>query len=196
MGIFSELRNERLIRELDRELNTDVILFGFDGFSYFGNLQAVEDCRIAIMTPAIEAKSNDVEILTPGGEVRHVDFARIDLWQLVGKGTGIVSDPFESCSKNSEDTPIRNDLDAISGRQESHCLIHILRRMVGDEVVITTLGGFLFEGTLTTVEDCLAILKVADIFVPGTSSAIADTRVRSAVVNLEAITSVSGVCCC
>jgi hypothetical protein len=68
--------------------------------------------------------------------------------------------------------------------------------MVGDEVVITTLGGFLFEGTLTTVEDCLAILKVAKILVPGTSSAIGDTKVRSAVVNLEAITSVSGVCCC
>jgi small nuclear ribonucleoprotein (snRNP)-like protein len=196
MSIFSEFRNERLIRELDRELNTDVILFGFDGFSYFGNLQAVEDCRLAIMTPAIEAKSNDVEILTPGGEVRHVDFARIDLWQLVGKGTGIVRDPFKTCS-NISGTVIRSDdPEALNERQESHCLIHELRRMVGDEVVITTLGGFLFEGTLTTVEDCLAILKVAKILVPGTSSAIGDTKVRSAVVNLEAITSISGVCCC
>ncbi|MBP2658263.1 MAG: hypothetical protein H6Q69_1295 [Firmicutes bacterium] len=53
MSIFTELRNQALVRELERELNTDVVLFGFDGFAYFGNLQAVEDCRIAILSPAI-----------------------------------------------------------------------------------------------------------------------------------------------
>ncbi|MDR3589393.1 MAG: hypothetical protein P4N41_06995 [Negativicutes bacterium] len=191
MAIFAELRNECLIRELRRELNTDVILFGFDGNSYFGNLQGIEDDRIAILAPAIKAESSSVEILTAGGEVVHVDFARVDLWPLVGKGTAIVTDPIEEehhdlvlATQAAEEPPA-------AGRQESHCLIHILRREIGERVFIGTLGGFLFEGTLGDVFDELAILTVAEIFVPGTSTSISDSRLRAAVVNLEAITSVS-----
>lgn len=202
MGIFTEIRNPALIRELDRELNTDVVLFGFDGFAFFGNLQAIEDCRIAILSPAIEADSNDVEILTPGGEVLHVDFTRVDLWQVVAKGTAIVSDPIGSLGEerlSAETTSgkeSRNDLDETTERQESHHLIRVLCRMVGDGVVITTLGGFSIEGTLIAVDDELAILSNTDIFVPGTSTSLSDTKIRSAVVNLEALTSVSGDRCC
>jgi len=185
MAIFAELRNECLIRELSRELNTDVVLFSFDGSAYFGNLQAIEDCRLALLAPAIHAESSAVEILTAGGEVIHVDFARVDLWPLVGKGTAIVSDPLETGEEVTLATLPSTD------RQESHCLIHILRREIGERVFIGTLGGFVFEGTLGAVDDELAILTVAEIFVPGTSSSISDTKLRSAVVNLEAITSVS-----
>jgi small nuclear ribonucleoprotein (snRNP)-like protein len=196
MGIFTEIRNPALIRELEREINTDVVLFGFDGFAFFGNLQAVEDCRIAILSPAIDADSNDVEILTPGGEVLHVDFTRVDLWQVVAKGTGIVSDPIDSLDESvapgvtTPNVPVRNE--EIIERQESHQLIRVLCRMVGDGVVITTLGGFSIEGTLIAVDDELAILSNTDIFVPGTSTSLSDTKIRSAVVNLEALTSVSG----
>jgi small nuclear ribonucleoprotein (snRNP)-like protein len=195
MGIFSELRNLALIRELDRELNTDIVLFGFDGFAYFGNLQAVEDCRIAILSPAIEAESNDVEILTPGGEVLHVDFTRVDLWNIVAKGTGIVSDPIGSLDEDCVKAP-RVDIVETTERQESHHLIRVLCRMVGDGVVLTTLGGFSIEGTLIAIDDELAILSNTDIFVPGTSTSLSDTKIRSAVVNLEALTSVSGDRCC
>lgn len=191
MAIFAELRNECLIRELARELNTDVLLFGFDGNTYFGNLQAIEDGRIALLGPAIHAESSSVEILTAGGEVVHVDFVRVDLWPIVGKGTAIVSDPFEE-EKHIPGiavTPVVTVNNA--DRQESHCLIHILRRQIGDRVFIGTLGGFLFEGTLADVFDELAVLTVAEIFVPGTSSSISDSKLRNAVVNLEAITSVS-----
>jgi small nuclear ribonucleoprotein (snRNP)-like protein len=202
MGLFTEIRNPALIRELTRELNTDIVLFGFDGFAFFGNLQAVEDCRIAILSPAIEADSNDVEILTPGGEVLHVDFTRVDLWNIVAKGTAIVSDPIERLNCHNEsgartsDTSARNAFEEGTERQESHHLIRVLCRMVGDSVVITTLGGFSIEGTLIAIDDELAILSNTDIFVPGSSTSISDRKIRSAVVNLEALTSVSGVCCC
>jgi len=188
MAIFAELRNECLIRELSRELNTDIVLFGFDGNSYFGNLQGIEDGRIAILAPAIKAASSSVEILTAGGEVLHVDFARVDLWPLVGKGTAIVSDPLDP---RPQTAPLTATVVPAAGRQESHCLIHVLRREIGERVFIGTLGGFVFEGTLGDVDDELAILTVAEIFVPGTSSSISDTKLRAAVVNLEAITSVS-----
>ena len=189
MAIFAELRNECLIRELSRELNTDIVLFSFDGNAYFGNLQAIEECRLAILAPAIKAESSSVEILTAGGEVLHVDFARVDLWPLVGKGTAIVSDPFDS--PHHAPTLQTAPATPAAERQESHCLIHILRREIGNRVFIGTLGGFVFEGTLGAVDDELAILTVAEIFVPGTSSSISDTKLRAAVVNLEAITSVS-----
>jgi small nuclear ribonucleoprotein (snRNP)-like protein len=194
MSIFTELRNQALVRELERELNTDVVLFGFDGFAYFGNLQAVEDCRIAILSPAIEAKCNAVEILTPGGEILHVDFTRVDLWNIVAKGTAIVRDPFENLEDSLESA--RTDFEEATERTESRHLVRVLCRMVGDSVVLTTLGGFSIEGTLIAIDDCLAILSNTDIFVPGSSSPISDRRIRSAVVNLEALTSVSGVCCC
>lgn len=190
MGIFCEIRNECLIRELRRELNTDVLLFGFDGFTYFGNLQAIEDDRLAVLSPAIRAESTDVEILTPGGELAFVEFARVDLWQVVGKGTGIVSDPIDPPGARPP-VPGANAAQPAE-RQESHCLIRLLSRMLGDEVGITTLGGFLFTGILGAIVDELAILTVDDVFVPGTSTSISDTKIRSVVVNLEAITSVLG----
>jgi len=196
MSIFSEIRNTALIRELEEELNTDVLLFGFDGFIYFGNLQRIEDCRIAILSAAIEAESSDVEIFTPGGELRQVEFLRVDLWQIIAKGTGIVFDPIYHPRLYSPRTPERNETSEIVGRQESHKLINKLKRMIGDEVTITTLGGFLFEGILGAVEDELAIISVDDIFGPGTSASISDSVVRSVVVNLEALTSVSGVTAC
>ncbi len=193
MSIFTELRNPALVRELERELNTDVVLFGFDGFAYFGNLQAIEDCRIAILSPAIEADCNDVEILTPGGEVLHVDFTRVDLWNVVAKGTAIVKGPFDNLN---DDGGPRTDSEEVGERTESRHLVRVLCRMVGDGVVITTLGGFSIEGTLIAIDDCLAILSNTDIFVPGSSSPISDRRIRSAVVNLDALTSVSGDRCC
>jgi hypothetical protein len=197
MSFFSEIRNEALIRELTRELNTDVLLFGVDGFIYFGNIQGIEDCRIALMSPAIKAETRDVEILTPGGELHRVDFTRVDLWTIVAKGTAIVSDPINS----PDGAPVvtttiqRSEIAETDGRQESHHLIRQLCRMIGDDVVITTFGGFLFEGTLGDISDELAIIKVDEIFGPATSSAISACDVRSVIVNLEALTSVSSSTC-
>jgi len=195
MGIFTEIRNEALIRELERELNTDVLLFGFDGFVYFGNIQGIDDCRIALLSPAIKADCREVEILSPGGELRRADFVRVDLWQVVAKGTAIAHDPLHEDHETVANV-ITQQRTVSEARQESHHLIRQLCRMIGDNVIITTLGGFLFEGTLGEIDDELAFLKVDDIFGPATSSSISGRDVRSAVVNLEAITSVSSATCC
>lgn len=196
MGIFKELRNECLIRELQRELNTDVLLFGFDGMVYFGNLQKIDDCRIALLTAAIEAES-DVEILSPGGELVNVRFLHVDLWQIIAKATGVKTDPFENGeSLSAAQLPQSSKrVETTTERQESHELIQTLKRMVGDEVVITTLGGFLFQGVLGDVDDELAFISVEEILGPATSSGISSDEVSTAVINLEAITSVSTAEC-
>jgi small nuclear ribonucleoprotein (snRNP)-like protein len=200
MGIFAEVRNEQLIRELHNELNTDVVLFSLDGFAYFGNLQAVEDCRLAVLAPAVLSESDFVQILGPSEVLLQQSFARVDLWTLVGKATAIADDPFFECHDNRQpaDPPtttasrLDDEIEPVEtlGRQESHCLIRQLRRSLGDEVAITTLGGFWFEGVLSVIDDCLAILTAETIVIPGRSTDL--TGIRSVVVNLEAITSVSG----
>ena len=200
MGIFAEIRNEKLIRELQNELNTDVVLFSVDGFAYFGNLQAIEDCRLAVLAPAVLAETDFVQILGPSEVLLQQAFARVDLWTLVGKATAISTDPLYVCddhrqpSASPDATAPRLDekveqVEALD-RQESHCLIRQLRRSLGDDVAITTLGGFWFEGVLSLVDDCLAILTADTIVIPGRSTDL--TGIRSVVVNLEAITSVSG----
>lgn len=195
MGVFAEIRNERLIRELQRELNTDVVLFGIDGFAFFGNLQAIEDCRIAVLAPAINSNTDFVQILGPSEIVLEQSFSRVDLWTIVGKATAISTDPFHEDRKDSPTTTTTSctgsmDRAETLNRQESHLLIRQLCCSIGDEVAITTLGGFWFEGILSTVEDELAILTAETIVIPGKSTDL--TGIRSVVVNLEAITSISG----
>lgn len=199
MGIFAGIRNEQLIRELQNELNTDVVLFGIDGFAYFGNLQAIEDCRLGILAPAVLSETDFVQILGPSEVLLQQSFVRVDLWTLVGKATAIATDPFYDCHDNRKPSATPDtatlSLDNIdsgenANRFESHCLIRQLRRSLGDEVAITTLGGFWFEGVLSVIDDCLAILTAETIVIPGRSTDL--TGIRSVIINLEAITSVSG----
>lgn len=72
-------------------------------------------------------------------------------------------------------------------REESHQLICLLARMIGDtNVTIKTLGGFLFQGTLTRIDDELAFLSQASVFTPGGERIFGG----SIVVNLETLTGV------
>lgn len=196
MSLYCRIRNESLICELKHELNSDILLLGADGFSYFGRLQSIEDCRLAILTPAICAATSDVEIITPGGCLVSVDFVRVDLWSIVAKGTGIVGDPVFSnastpcCCREEEAVPL-----APADRQQEReydCLVRQIKRLIGDNVALTTVGGFLFQGKLSDVCNNLAILTVDEIFIPGCGGYISDHDIRSVVVNLEAISSVSG----
>lgn len=197
MSFYCRIKNEELICDLKREVNSDILLLGADGFTYFGRLQAIEDCRMAVLTPAITSVTSDVEIITPGGCLVTVNFARIDLWSIIAKGSGIVCDPVYSTLSCDDDTPIIRE----GQDREYDCLVRSLKRLIGNNVAITTTGGFLFEGVPSEVCRDLAILTVDEIFIPGCNKFISDRNIRSVVVNLEAITSISGGdtkchCCC
>lgn len=194
MSFYCKIRNEALICELKHEINSDVLLLGADGFAYFGHLQSIEDCRIAILTPAIAAVTSDVEIITPGGCLVTVNFVRVDLWSIVAKGTGIVKDPVYCpmpCCRETDAEALPN-ADRQGQDREYDCLVKNLKRLIGDNVALTTTGGFLFEGVLSDICNCLAILTIDEIYIPGCSGYISDRNIRSVVVNLEAITSIAG----
>ncbi len=196
MSFYCKIKNEELICDLKREINGDVLLLGADGFTYFGHLQSIEDCRMAVLTPAITAVTSDVEIITPGGCLVTVNFVRVDLWSIIAKGSGIVHDPVYCIESCKDDCNVRDGKD-----RDCDILIRSLKRLIGNNVAITTTGGFLFEGVPSEVCRDLAILTVDEIYIPGCNSFISDRNIRSVVVNLEAITSVSGGdtkchCCC
>lgn len=199
MSFYHKLHNRHLVNELRHELNSDILLLGGDGFSYFGHLQGIEDCRVAILTPAINSVTADVEIITPGGCLITADFVRIDLCSIIAKGTGIVSDPIyspETCCSREVDSDFTLE-NTEEFEREYDFLIKQLRRLIGDKAIITTVGGFLFEGILSEVCHDLAILKINQIYISGSPQYISDSNIRSAVINLEAITSVaSGTHCC
>ncbi len=185
MGCFwSDFKNEDFIKDLSREVNTDIVLFGINGFAYFGNLQAIHDCRIAILSPAVQSDSTAVEILTPSGAKTSTSFLRVDLWTLVAKGSGIVSDPLvSSCT-----TPTPTTDDAL--RSEPESLFCLMKRMIGDRISITTMGGFTINGILSSMCNDIAIISVDDIYLPGACDPITSTTVRSITVNLKTITAV------
>lgn len=209
MSFYCKIRNEALICELRNELNNDVLLLGADGFAYFGHLQAIEDCRLAVLTPGVCAATSQVEIITPGGCLVTVDYLKVDLWSVVGKGIGIVSDPVYCphpcdpvCSREEVDesgtlAEMDESGEALEGNErEFNCLLKQVKRLIGNTVAFTVTGGFLFQGVLSDVCNNLAILSIDEIFIPGCSGFVSEHKIRSAVVNLRAISSVSGKNCC
>lgn len=186
MGCFwSDFKNEDFVKDLVREVNTDIVLFGINGFSYFGNLQAIHDCRIAILSPAVESDSTAVEILTPSGAKATTSFLRVDLWTIVAKGSGIVSDPLVSSCTTASTT---DNGEAV--RNEPDALICLMKRMIGDRTSVTTMGGFTISGILSSMCDDVAIISVDNIYLPGACDPITSATTRSVTVNLKAISSV------
>ena len=206
MGFNHTLYNRAFLDELEQELNTDILLFGIDGFAYFGHLQRIENCRTAILAPAIAACTSDVEIITPGGCVATVDFVRIDLCNIIAKGTGIVRDPVfcnqeptgNCCCKRDEEESVELP-DADRLERDDDCTVRQLRRLIGNDVALTTLGGFLFQGILSDVCHNLALLSIDEIFVPGGSGYLSDRNIRSVTINIKALEAIAENrrdCCC
>lgn len=91
----------------------------------------------------------------------------------------------------------------LANRQESHRLICQLKEMIGDNVGIEVLGGFIFEGNLVDVDDELATLGPLTSFnaptfnfattaiVPPFGETIFSPEISAIVVNLEVITAVN-----
>lgn len=210
MGFYHTIHNRAFLDELDQELNTDVLLFGADGFAYFGHLQRIENCRTAILAPAIAACTSDVEIITPGGCVVTVDFVRVDLCSIVAKGTGIVRDPLFceqspgcdcncNCGCNREEEALEDLPDADRLERDDDCTVRQLRRLIGNDVTLTTIGGFLFQGILSDVCRNLALLSIDEIFIPGGDGCLSDHNIRSVTVNIKAVNAVAEKrrdCCC
>ena len=87
----------------------------------------------------------------------------------------------------------------LANRQESRQLICQLEEMIGDNVNIEVLGGFIFEGNLADVDDELATLgplsalnvpTATTTIIPPMGTAIVSPEISAITVNLEVITAV------
>jgi hypothetical protein len=193
------IAKQDLIRE-SAKIGKDIILFDAYGMSYYGNLQAVDDCyNVALLGPAKLSASGLVEILTPSEIIAVENIVSVDLRMVIAKGTDISADPFvipEDADGEADERTIaqekrsRRASPAGSDGQRSHMLIHRLNQQIGELVSITTRGGFLFAGQLADIEEGKVMLIVDTIFAPGGDGS-ALFSIGSAAVSLEAVISVS-----
>jgi len=194
------LTNYAFINELRSEVGRDVVLFGADGIAYFGNLLSVGYDGIAVLGPATLSSTGFVQIRNPGGFIVNQNLTYVDLSFIVAKGASITADPFEIVT-DAENTEVNSankieKLDLTRFQNNYSCnqceldLIKRLRLQIGDLVTIATLGGFLFAGTLATVNNMVAKLTVDSIFVPGGENNQL-SGINLVIINLNAMTSFS-----
>lgn len=193
MRFYEKLYNRHLVNELRNEINTDILLFLADGSTFYGHLQGLDDCRAAIMTPATCSTNCDVELISDGGCILTTDFTRVCLSTLVARGSGISGDPVSAASAYK-----RQDSDEAGLEMDRDCgyLHRQLQRLIGDRTVITTVGGFAFEGILSSVCSDIIILTVDTICLPNCCTEFDSNRVRSVIINMNAITSFGSSNCC
>lgn len=122
------------------------------------------------------------------------DFTRVCLSTLVARGSGIGGDPLTSDTATYK----RLNGDEKNSEMERDCgyLYRQLQRLIGDRTMITTVGGFAFEGILSSVCDDIAILTVDTICLPNHCTNLNNNRIRSVILNMNAITSFGSSNCC
>jgi small nuclear ribonucleoprotein (snRNP)-like protein len=191
MRFYERLYNRRMINELRNELNTDVVLFSADGSAFYGHLQGLDDCHAAILTPATCAESCNVETVSSGGCFLTSDFTRICLNNIVAKSSGICGDPLAESDDLTRDLEIPDELDRDGGY-----IYRQLQRLIGDRTIITLIGGFAFEGIISAVCDDILILTVDTVCLPSCCDDFDENKIRSVIINMNAITSFGSSNCC
>lgn len=94
MGVFAEICNPELIREIKRDVNENIIFYSIDGFAYYASLQRVLDCRIAVLGPASDQKAvvvrhPDQTWAPQGNSAIQESFTLLDLWTIVAFTSGL-----------------------------------------------------------------------------------------------------------
>ncbi len=195
MRFYEKLCNRRFQNELRNEVNTDVVLFTADGATFYGHLQGIDDCRAAILTPATCSKTCNVETIN-GGCILTSDFTRICLNTIVARGSGICGDPLvdeKDCGcmqRTGNEKPVE-ELDRDCGY-----IYRQLQRLIGDRTILTTVGGYAFEGILSSVCDDTVILTIDKICLPNCCQEFNECRIRSVIINMNAIMSFGSSNCC
>jgi hypothetical protein len=193
--------------ELLQKIGNSVLLFGKDGMSYFGRLEAVTENFIATLTPSPLSDSGLVEILDPAEIAAGENRSAVDVKSIVAFAFDITADPFVMPDDNAEDVEevpapptaagtlanapsksIRDDANydlngSLEDTIESFARQH-------ESITLASIGGFLFAGTVRKMCYHTALLDVEYIFAPGGDGSTLFS-VGKVLVNLPAVTSVS-----
>ena len=196
MSICDDLKNDYFIGKLIGKIGEDVILFGFDGMSYYGRLMEISEDHIGLLTPAALSSTYLVEIQNPAEVAAVENRVYILLDYLVGFGYDITADPFVIPDDNAEDVtgegaqapPSAAPASGFGGDCGQSGLVDKLKAMA--LLTVGTLGGFLFAGYVSEVQEDTATMGIVYIFAPGGDGSTLFS-INNAVVNLKAASSVA-----
>jgi hypothetical protein len=185
-------KNSSFIDKLEDQIGNDIILFGADCMSYFGNLSDVTE-NAAVLTAADLSSSGLVEIRNPSEAVAGTNTSSIKLINLVGFGYNLTADPFVYPPQEEEGLgPAVSSSDVNVQPTEAYsddkCFCHHSKLEI--PTIISTFGGFIAAGGMINMDKNIAELDVEYIFAPGGDGNTL-FAIDNAVINLRAATAFS-----
>lgn len=185
------LCNREFVEQLCELQDRNVLLLMVDGSAVFGRIARIDDCVLSVVPPVGVTALNFVQFRPPNGtlplplilsqifidvcNIAHViegPFIFSPLFPIIGPGAaaaGIAVPPqvqaiAEQITAGTQG--LRNDPSAVvAGRQQCE-LIEELEDLEGQNIAITTLGGWTIGGQLGEVDDCVALISTGTSIFP------------------------------
>lgn len=185
------LCNREFVEQLCELQDRNVLLLMVDGSAVFGRIARIDDCVLSVVPPVGVTALNFVQFRPPNGtlplplilsqifidvcNIAHViegPFIFSPLFPIIGPGAaaaGITVPPqvqaiAEQITAGTQG--LRNDPSAaVAGRQQCE-LIEELEDLEGQNIAITTLGGWTIGGQLGEVDDCVALISTGTSIFP------------------------------
>ena len=162
--------NKHLIEKLGKLKNRDVLLLLLDGSATFGRIDRIDDWVVTILPTTSIPDQGFVQLRATGSSLAADPILASQLFIDSRNIIHIVEGPFTLSPLSTITTP--NDQTArteasvpIPGRQ--YCkLIEELQELAGQNVAISTLGGWTIGGKLVEIEHSLSLIHIGDSLLP------------------------------
>lgn len=165
--------NQEFIEEIEELVERNVLVFMLDGSVLFGRITRVCDCVVTIM-PAIGINNYYgsafpfIEFRPPNGTLAvplAVSEVEVDACNIAA----VIEGPFVlSPLAAVNGIMVRNaPLTATSyPERRLHSLVEELKEVEGQNIGVTTLGGWTFSGQLGDVDECIILIGSATVNFP------------------------------
>lgn len=185
------LCNREFVEQLCDLRDRNVLLLMVDGSAVFGRIARIDDCVLSVVPPVGVTALNFVQFRPPNPtlplplivsqifidvcDIAHViegPFVISPLLALIGSaitatGTTISPAVQSIVQQITEGTGAQRNAPAaaVAGRQQCE-LIEELEELEGQNIAITTLGGWTIGGQLGEVDDCVSVISTGTSIFP------------------------------
>lgn len=186
------LCNREFVEQLCDLRDRNVLLLMVDGSAVFGRIARIDDCVLSVVPPVGVTALNFVQFRPPNGtlplplivsqifidvcDIAHViegPFVFSPLFPLIGLGGMVTAEAavppavqsiVEQITTGTQG--LRNEPSSvIPGRQQCE-LLEELDELEGQNIAITTLGGWTIGGQLGEVDDCVSLISTGTSIFP------------------------------